>query len=789
MKRIYFHLLAVAAVVAAALGIPASAAEPEVVVPNPDNWVCFAATGNSGSKFVKMTNQKPAGADYSYSMWNYSATEKNLWLSTPAMDLAAGTTYTLDLQYQTWSDFKVENFEIYLADAAVESDAGAEALSARTPVYRTAEALTGNANAWFPLSVADIVPATGQKILVFHVWGECQGRFSVADVKMTVCSPVLPAPLAPTGLTAAAADDEVAVNLAWTLPAEDTAGQPLEGDNAVTAVAVYRNGEKIATVEGAATTFTDSEATGLVSGGPYTYAVAAVTASGEGELSAEAVVDWVGMWSFSQTALSVSNDNPGPDTAWTYSRNNTSFIIRSNSANPGNGFTNCVQTWNNASLDDIDAWISSPRLDVPAGKTVRISFYFRFNPNVDTEVGSVKAYLSGARAAAGEAEAETAKSGRLIFEESAPKGTVTSNTPWEHVVVKGIVSEETPLYLNFNVTGTVCKGIYISGLTIEQYAERPFMPAAPSGLTATAAGNQKLEVALSWTNPAADTEGVPFGADQTVESVYIYRDDFETPAVTLEGDHTSFTDNADSGLTPGAHTYRVKVAVAGAVSAFSNEAAVSHVGPATLQTLPWEPTVTGLSNDEFKTMWISWSESSAAPQWTNRPAGIFLMNSTYRTAGTWLVSAPLDVEPGRTYHIEYTITSTAEAPAVEIGFVDTTTPDSFYTGTAATVGTPSECKLTLEKVSLTRSAAPEFRLALRDAVADPEDSYNVVLKALKVSKAVETGITGTVAADTGTPVAVYDLSGRRVAADTAGLPAGIYIMRFADGTSRKCAIR
>lgn len=765
-------------------------AADDVIVPADDNWAAFAATGNSGSTFVRTTAQKPAGSTYSYSTWNYSATQKNLWLSTPAMELAAGTTYTLDLQYQTWTSFKVENFEIYISDVQVSSNDLAAQLAGQTPVYRISEHMTANKNEWLPLQVENIVPGEGQKYLVFHASGECQGRFSIADVKLTAMTPALPTALAPTGLTALAQDSEIAVDLAWTLPSEDSEGNPLTGDNAITSVAVYRNGDKIASVEGAATSFTDTEATGLVGGGPYTYAVAAVAAGREGAASDQVSVAWVGPWSFSQATVTVSSDaNPAAD-AWSYSRNNTSFIIRSNSANPGNGFSNSVQTWNNASLSDIDAWISSPQLNVPVGKTIKISFYFRFNPNVDTEVSSIKAYLSAARAAAGSTEAETAKTGQLLFERSAAKGDITSNTAWEQVVVKGLVPETTPLYLNFNITGTVCKGVYISGLVVEQYTEKPFAPAAPAALTATAADNQKLEVALNWENPVADTDGIAFGEGQSVETVYIYRDDFETPAVTLDGNVNTFTDTAESGLTPGAHSYKVKVVVAGAVSAFSNEATVSYVGPATTQTLPWEPVVTGLGNDEFKTLWLSWNASPAAPQWTNRPAGIFLMNNSYATCGSWLISAPLELSLQDTYIIEYSLTSSEDATRVQIGFVDSTTPTEFLNFAEATVGTPSECKLTLRPAAQNRTAdAPDYRLAVRDVTPDPESSYNVILKGLKVSKSVETGIDGAVA-EGAQPVAVFNLSGVRVAeAPSSALPAGIYIVRYADGSARKYTIR
>lgn len=757
------------------------------------NWTIFAASGNSGTTFTKMTNQKPTDCTYSVSMWNYSESQKNLWLSTPAIELTEGVSYNIELQYQTWTNFKLENFEIYVSDKAIASQTDADNMANATAVY-TASNMTANKNEWLPLTIEG-VSGKGSSYIVFHVSGACQGRFSIADVKVKGITPSVPKPLAPTALTAEAANDgSLEVSLAWTLPTENDAAEALTGDNEITAVNVYRDDEKVATVEGAADRFVDTEATGLTAGA-HSYAVSVVANGYEGARSEIAEVAWVGPWSFSEKTVTV--DNSAPATAWTYSQTATSGVfIRSNTATPSATIaSNSVQLFTNATQANYEAWISSPQLNVIAGRAYKISFYYRHNPNTQTEIGGVDAYVSTDRAAASAEAAQKALEGTQIFATSAKLGTVTSNTPWEVVEFKGYQADEAPIYVNFHVTGPICKGLYITALAIEEYVVKPFAPEAPANLTASAAANQVLEVALNWTNPTKSTDGDAFTEEQTIEQINVYRDDFETPVVELEGDVTSFTDNAETGLTPGAHSYKVQAVVAGKVSELSNEASVVYVGPATTQTLPWSPTLAGLTNDEFNVMWLSYCPDHYNLNWTNRPVGLFIMNSTGTTANSWLISAPLALDEGKEYTVEYSITSSASGfvPEVYIGFVDSTTPESFIACAQATIGSAgSECTLKLPAAAVAEMLREEgkstdYRLAIRDVTADPENSYNLIVTKLKASESTDTGI-GVITADNiaGKAVStVYDLAGRKLNKSIGQLPAGVYVVKLSDGTTLK----
>ncbi len=790
MKKIYSFLATSALLVA---GIGAVSAMPEDATPvlNPesaDGWTKFSASGNSGTTFVTgQSAANPPSGSYSWSLWNYAETEKNIWLSTPKMELSAGIEYALEYSYQTWENFKISNFEIYLTDSQITSQNLADEAALLTPIFSVSD-MTANKNEWLN---SDTIKFTGdgEKYIIFHVSGACQGRFSIADVVVYPLVAPTPKPLAPTDLTATPdADGELSVELTWTLPVLDTDGEALTGENAITGINIYRDDEKITTLEETVTTFTDTEVTGLATGN-HSYAVSAFTANGEGEKSETVAAGWVGPWAFSETTVSVSSDNPAADNVWSYSRNNTSFVVRAQSYTNGlpseSGITNSVQTWNNNLLSDINAWISSPRLDMPVGKTFKISFYYRFNPNADTEVGNLSAYMAAARASESEENEASALAGTKILDVSATKGEISSSTPWEYFVYKGFVAAETPQYLNFHISGDVCKGIYIAGLTVEEYVEKPFTPAAPTNLTATAAAAQKLEVNLSWTNPTEDIDGLAFEDGVAVEQAYIYRDESEEPVATIEGNVNSFTDSEEYGLTAGEHSYKVKVVVKGAVSDFSNEASVSHVGPATPQELPWNPVIVNLSNDEFNTLWATYKTTSTSPSWTNRPAGIFLINNNYADADSWLISAPLVLDGMDGIIVTYSLSTNVSSfsPDVEIGLVDSTEPSAFVSNVVkASFGESNQAFITIPQAEAARAALPVYRLAFRDVTATPESGYNLTLSELAVADNPNTGIA--VISASGEDVEIYDLNGRRIAGK-GEMEKGVYIIRSGNGKVSK----
>lgn len=796
MKKFYSFLAASAIALAGSAPVSAMPDDATVVFSQEDftfsNWSKYSGAGSSGTTFVNYTSGLPAGATYACSVWSTATpTNKNLWLTTPAFELEAGRQYSLECMMQTWDPFLIPNFEIYVVDAPVAAS-NVAAVEASTPIYSQTE-WTAKKNEYIPFNLDDKIEGSGTKYLAFHVSGSCQGRFSIAKLTVFSASPALPAPLAPTDLKAVAAPDgELAVDLSWTLPTTDDSGAALTGDNAITAVYVYRDGAKapIATLEDAVSTYTDTEVTGLTAGN-HTYAVSVANANGKSPLTEEVASGWVGPWSFTETTLTV--DNSKPETAWSYLNNGASVTVRDQSVTiSGTTISKAVQTWNFSLVQDVDTWISSPALNVTPGRSYKISFYYRFNPSTDTEIGSLTAYMSSSRAAASADDALAAQSDTEVLNVSAPKGTVNSNTPWQYVVFKGYKADATPAYLNFHMAGNVCKGIYIAGLSVEEYAEKPFAPAAPTGLTVTAAGAQKLEATLKWTNPTKDIDGIAFESGVAVEQVYVYRDGAAEPIATLEGNVQTFVDTEETGLTAGEHTYTVQVVVAGALSAMSNEATVDWVGPVATQTLPWTPAVTGVSNADFSKWWITINNGGYnGPNWINRPAGMWLSNTYGATADAWLISAPIGITADDwALDIVYTISTTASGftPDVQIGLVDyAADPTAFITSKPVVFGGTNTAELWINHETAMRLMAmeavqPQYRVALHDGTQSPAGSYNVTLTMLDV-KAPISGIEN-VSVNIDSDIQIYDINGNRVN-ENDNLPRGIYIIRDAAGHCAK----
>ncbi len=93
----------------------------------------------------------------------------------------------------------------------------------------------------------------------------------------------------------------------------------------------------------------------------------------------------------------------------------------------------------------------------------------------------------------------------------------------------------------------------ISSLSIE---EVPVVPLTATELSVLAAADGSLTASLTWLNPDKTETGLPTGA----QTATVYRDGAEVATVDAQPGATStFTDNAESGLTAGYHTYHVVI--------------------------------------------------------------------------------------------------------------------------------------------------------------------------------------------------------------------------------------
>lgn len=239
-------------------------------------------------------------------------------------------------------------------------------------------------------------------------------------------------------------------------------------------------------------------------------------------------------------------------------------------------------------------WLVSPAIHLEAGKTYKL----RYKMCAHGSSENMKVMM-----AAGNSADELA-AGTLIenFEPISPGDTSIKKA---HVIT---VDADGDYYFGYYAFSIKNKwGMVVAAFSV---TEDVFTPAAVSALnitTGTPSDPRAVSVTLNWTNPTTDIDGMPFADGVAVQNIIIKRDG-DTVA-TLDGSATSWTDTAESGLTPGVHTYSV-VAVAGGAESTPASIASEQVGPPPAVALP------------FKSNFADWTTSEAQKKvfyqnWTN----------------------------------------------------------------------------------------------------------------------------------------------------------------------------
>lgn len=229
-----------------------------VVDKNADSktWGAASLTGTSNG----------LSARYGYSARGVDGDD---YLISPAIHMEAGKEYRILWKFKTNSD--TEKIDVY---ASTSSDP--EKILAGKKLWD----FEGTQQTVDDKSVVFAPSETADYHITYHAFSEGYkyyiyiGDFQVMENKFT--------PMAVTGLTAERADnEEVKITLNWTLPTKDVFGDNIPENKTFDCVEIYRDESEapIATLQGAATTFDDTEATGLTPG-KHTYSVV-VTVAGE----------------------------------------------------------------------------------------------------------------------------------------------------------------------------------------------------------------------------------------------------------------------------------------------------------------------------------------------------------------------------------------------------------------------------------------------------------------------------------------------------------------------------
>lgn len=294
-----------------------------------------------------------------------------------------------------------------------------------------------------------------------------------------------------------------------------------------------------------------------------------------------------------------------------------------------------------------NSWLTSPEFQMKKGAKYTIAFQYR-TANTTTEI-PLKWWFNPIDPTSSKANATAlAKVKEGCGSKTINKTTAYTEVSWEYEA-----TENGSAYISLQVysdgMGDALSGyVYIAGFKVSEEGgeQGPAQAAAPTSLTATANADGELVVDLAWTLPTTDAEGNDL---QDVENVVVYRD--ETLAATLAADATEWQDTAESGLTPGEHTYTVAVTAGGQEGLLSEAVTCAYVGPFTFAP-------TGITEADGWTIYNAQSPNfTFSTNTAQNPSGstgsVTMWNYAETTCNAWLSSPQLPLSAEKSYRLKF----------------------------------------------------------------------------------------------------------------------------------------
>lgn len=288
-----------------------------------------------------------------------------------------------------------------------------------------------------------------------------------------------------------------------------------------------------------------------------------------------------------------------------------------------------------------DDYLLAPAVHLEAGKAYKICYTWKAGGFSDVENFAV--YVSTSK------EPEEIKASTKISEYLAIK-----QTSYTKEIVDFTPTYDGDYYVAFYCFSERFKtGVKIADLLI---AEDKFAPSGVTGLTATPGLNRELSCKLTWTLPTTDTFGADIPEDKPITAVKIYRDGEEIENTNLDGTATSFTDNADFGLTSGYHTYGVSVIADGVEGARTQVGPTAYVGPIEPFAVPATFSCGTLSDLELWTIQKG-EAADDGKNWSYYSYGKYAEYSIQygKTDDAWLITPPVNVEAPGYYRLSVEI--------------------------------------------------------------------------------------------------------------------------------------
>ncbi len=186
----------------------------------------------------------------------------NDWIISPAISLEANTEYVVQFMHKKSNPYKELNAVLYAATASDVTSLAAGSVVAD---------FSNSSNEW-NRSVQTFTPAESGNYH-FGFYAKSGAAFGNCTLYMTGFEVMKLAPKPVSGLALTlGADLAVEATLSWKLPTKWTGELPFDDDDTFNAVYVYRDGVLAQALPGGATTWTDTEASGMTAS-EHTYEV------------------------------------------------------------------------------------------------------------------------------------------------------------------------------------------------------------------------------------------------------------------------------------------------------------------------------------------------------------------------------------------------------------------------------------------------------------------------------------------------------------------------------------
>lgn len=514
-------------------------ASGEWTVLNPDNLTTTWQRTGSGAKI---------GYDYSHPLNNY--------LISPAIHLEGGKEYRLCYSMKTGSGSWPENLTVYQSTASdMESILGGTVIKDYAD-YK---------NSSYVDESFILTPESDQDVFFTFYAHSAANQYGIYIADFKVLENVF-APAAPTNLQGVRdANREVKVELSWTLPTKDTFGADLTDEQTIEKVFVYRDGGErpIAELEGAVTSFTDTEDTGLTAG-DHTYQVGVQVQGTASPLTSPVTVKNVGPTMPKPVPATWAPENAEDFEAWT--------VIA------GEGKTN-TNKWNYSSYYFInyesatgktqDDWLISPPVAIDKAGYYKITWTARTNMS---DPQTLEVWAGTAPTVEGlTIKVTDALNVAYTFGGEEPTDCVVKLTePGNYYFALHANVQENAKYGKF----------FVKSVNVTETSKTP---AAVTGLTATPGADFAKSCTLNWTVPATDAVGDDLADDEY--SIEVYRADKQEKLATLDGGSTSYEDTSIEA--EGVYTYTVKTVAKDGASVSSHPSVTSPWVGKPMATLPY----------------------------------------------------------------------------------------------------------------------------------------------------------------------------------------------------------